>query len=132
MTMLQSDVAAPACTVFLVDDDDDVRSALRFLLESEGLTVRAYSCPEGLLTEGGTRPDGCLVTDYNMPGMNRLELVSALRKRGDSMPAILVISDSNRTVRDRATAANVPLIDKLNSADSLVSQIKEVMKARLN
>ena len=48
------------------------------------------------------------------------------------MPAILVTSDSNRTVRDRATAANVPLIDKLNSADSLVSQIKEVMKARLN
>ena len=95
MTMLQSDVAAPACTVFLVEDDDGVRSALRFLLESEGLTVRAYSCPEGLLTEGGTRPDGCLVTDYNMPGMNRLELVSALRKRGDSMPAILVTSDSN-------------------------------------
>jgi CheY-like chemotaxis protein len=94
--------------------------------------VRAYSCPEGRLTEGGTCPDGCPVTDYSMRGMDGVELVSALRKRGDSMPAILVISDSNRTVRDRATAANVPLIDKLNSADSLVSQIKEVMKARLN
>ena len=132
MPIPQFDTAVPACVVFLVDDDDSLRSALKFMLESEGLTVRAYSCPEGLLAEGGTRRDGCLVTDYNMPGMNGLELVSALRNRGDSMPAILVTSDSNRTVRDRATAANVPLIDKLNSADSLVSQIKEVMKARLN
>ena len=57
--------------------------------------MRAYSCPEGRLTEGGTCPDGCPVTDYNMPGMDGVELVSALRKRGDSMPAILVTSDSN-------------------------------------
>ena len=67
MTMLQFDVSSGS-TVFLVDDDDGVRSALRFLLESEELTVRAYSCPEGRLTEGGTCPDGCPVTDYNMPG----------------------------------------------------------------
>jgi FixJ family two-component response regulator len=132
MTMLQSDAAVPACTVFLVDDDDGLRSALRFMLESEGLTVRAYSCPEGLLADGKTCPDGCLVTDYNMPGMNGLDLVSALRKRGDSLPAILVTSDPNRTVRDRAAAANVPVIDKLNLADSLVSHLKKVIKARLN
>jgi hypothetical protein len=48
------------------------------------------------------------------------------------MPAILATSGPNRTVRDRAAAANVPVIDKLNLADVLVSHIKEVMKARLN
>ncbi len=48
------------------------------------------------------------------------------------MPAILVTSDPNRTVRDRAAAANVPVIDKLDLADGLVSHIKEVMNARLN
>jgi hypothetical protein len=57
--------------------------------------------------------------------MNGLELVSALRKRGDSLPAILVTSN-------RAAAASVPVIDKLNLADSLISHVKEVMKARLN
>ncbi len=94
--------------------------------------MRAYSCPERLLSDRKTCPDDCLVTDYNMPGMNGLELVSVLRKRGDSMPAILVTSDPNRTVRDRAAAANVPVIDKLDLADGLVSHIKEVMNARLN
>lgn len=48
------------------------------------------------------------------------------------MPAILVTGDPNRTIRDRAAAANVPVIDKLNLTDSLVSHVKEVMKARLN
>jgi two-component system response regulator FixJ len=129
MTTPQSEVPVPECTVFLVDDDDGSRLALRFLLELEGLTVRAYSCPEGLLTEGATRSDACLVTDYNMPGMDGLELISTLRKRGNALPAILVTSDPNRTVRDRAAAANVPVIDKLNLTDSLVGQIKRIMKA---
>jgi FixJ family two-component response regulator len=132
MTMPQSDVTVPESTVFLVDDDEGLRLALTFLLESEGLTVRAYSCPNGLLTERKTCPGGCLVTDFNMPGMDGLELVSALRKRGDSMPAILVTSDPNRTVRDRAAAASVPVIDKLNLADSLVGHIRGMMKARLH
>ena len=132
MPIPQFDTAVPVCVVFLVDDDDSLRSALKFMLESEGLTVRAYSCPERLLTDGETCRDGCLVTDYNMPGMNGLDLVSALRKRGDLMPAILVTGDPNRTIRDRAAAANVPVIDKLNLTDSLVSHVKEVMKARLN
>jgi FixJ family two-component response regulator len=119
MIMPQFHMTVPECTVFLVDDDDGSRSALRFLLEAEGFTVRAYCSPEGLLNDGKTFPDGCLVTDYNMPGMNGLGLVSALR-RGNLIPAILVTRDPNCMVRDRAAAANVPVIDKLNAADSLV------------
>jgi two-component system, LuxR family, response regulator FixJ len=128
--MLQFHVTVPECTVFLVDDDDGSRSALRFLLEAEGFAVRAYRTPEGLLNEGKPSPDGCLVTDYNMPGMNGLELVSALRSRGNLIPAILVTGDPNRMVRDRAAAADVPIIDKLSAADSLVGRIKVTMKDR--
>ena len=49
-----------------------------------------------------------LVTDYKMPEMDGLELVAAFRKRGSSIPAILVTGDPNLIVRDRAAAANVP------------------------
>jgi len=72
------------------------------------------------------------VTDYHMPGMDGLELVDELRRRGNSIPAILLTGDPNQHVRDRAAAAHVPAIEKLNSANSVVECIHEVVKARLN
>jgi FixJ family two-component response regulator len=129
--MLKSDTTVPERTVFLVDDDDGSRLALMFLLEAEGFAVRTYCRPDQLLNDEEISCDGCLITDYNMPGMNGLELVSALRRKGVSIPAILVTGDLNRTVRDHAAATQVPLIDKLNATDRLVSQIKGVMEARV-
>jgi two-component system response regulator FixJ len=128
MTMLRSQTA-PGRTVLLVDDDDGSRSALTFLLEAAGFTVRSYCRPEQLLDEGEMPCDGCLVTDYNMPGMNGLQLVSALRSKGVSMPALLVTGDPNRAVRDDAAAAGVPIIDKLNATVSLIGQISGAVRA---
>jgi hypothetical protein len=58
--------------------------------------------------------------------------VDALRLRGNPVPAILVTGDPNRTVRDRAAAANVPVVEKWNSVENLVGCIHEVLKARMN
>jgi two-component system response regulator FixJ len=130
MTMLHSNAApGPECTVFVVDDDDGAREPLQCLLEAEGFRVRAYAGPNGILGETKMPNNGCLVTDYNMPEMDGLELVAALRARGNSMPAILVTGDPNSTVHNRAA---VPVIEKLNSANSLVGRIKGMMNAGFN
>jgi CheY-like chemotaxis protein len=52
-----------------------------------------------------------------MPGMNGLDLVSALRARHIDTPAILITSHPNQSLRDRAAAAGVPIVEKplLNS-----------------
>ena len=125
--MLQS-CASPQCTVFVVDDDDGAREALELLLEAEGFAVRTYSSARGVLGEIQVPTNSCLVADYHMPGMDGLELVDELRIRGNSIPAILVTGDPNQNVRDRAAAAHVPVIEKLNSANSVVKRIREVVK----
>ena len=125
--MLQS-CASPQCTVFVVDDDDSAREALELLLEAEGFAVRTYSSARGVLGETQVPANSCLVTDYHMPGMDGLELADELRIRGNSIPAILVTGDPNRNVLDRAAAAHVPVIEKLNSANSVVQRIREVVK----
>ena len=125
--MLQS-CASPQCTVFVVDDDDGAREALELLLEAEGFAVRTYSSARGVLGETQVPANSCLVTDYHMPGMDGLDLVDELRIRGNSIPAILVTGDPNRNVLDRAAAAHVPVIEKLNSANSVVQRIREVVK----
>jgi FixJ family two-component response regulator len=129
--MLQSH-ASPECTVFVVDDDDSAREALKCLLEAEGFAVRTYSSAKGVLGETEVPNNSCLVTDYHMPGMDGLALVDELRLRGNSIPAILVTGDPNQRVRDRAAVAQVPVIEKLNSVNSVVECIQEVVKALVN
>ena len=120
----------PECTVYVVDDDDGARCALKFALEAGGFAVRTFPSANQVLAETMPPDHSCLVTDYNMPGMDGLDLVDALRLRGNPVPAILVTGDPNRTVRDRAAAANVPVVEKWNSAENIVGCIHEVVKAR--
>jgi FixJ family two-component response regulator len=129
--MLQS-CASPECTIFVVDDDDGAREMLTCLLEAEGFAVRTYSSAKDILGETEVPDNSCLVTDYHMPGMDGLELVHELRLRGNSIPAILVTGDPSPNVQDRAAAAHVPVIEKLNSANSVVECIQAMVKARIN
>jgi two-component system response regulator FixJ len=120
------------CTVLLVDDDESARQALRCLLEAEGFAVRTFSNANEVLATTKVASNSCLVTDYRMPGMDGLDLVTALRMRGNPIPAILVTGDPNPAVRDRAAAANVPVVEKLNCAKSLVGRIQEMINASVN
>jgi FixJ family two-component response regulator len=78
--------------VIVVDDDDAVRHSLKFALELEGLSVHLFKGGAQLLAEGDLPRAGCLVIDYNMPGMSGIELVSRLRQRHIHAPAILIAS----------------------------------------
>ena len=104
-------------SILIVEDDRAVRESLKFSLVIEGFAVRAYADAEHLLAEPRLPEFDCLIVDQNMPGMNGLDLVSALRARHIETPAILITSHPNRTVRDRAASAGIPIIEKplLNS-----------------
>jgi two-component system, LuxR family, response regulator FixJ len=98
--------------IVVVDDDDAVRDSLRNLMEVEGFVVRDFSSGQDLLNEASLSAIGCLVVDYDMPAMNGLELVSALRGRGVSFPAILFTGNSGQHVQDRAAAISAVVVEK--------------------
>lgn len=76
--------------VFVVDDDESVRTSLRFLLRAAGLEGRAFgSAPEFLRSYDPAQP-GCLVLDVRMPGMSGLELQLELSLRGATIPVIFI------------------------------------------
>src|SRR5438445_121775 len=67
----------PPRTILVVDDDDDVRSALARLLGLAGYTVlTAESGEEGLQTLA-THPVQLVISDQNMPGMTGIEILKA-------------------------------------------------------
>jgi len=80
----------PSPIVFVVDDDEAVRSALRLLLKSVGLTAVAFSTAQEFLSSYRPSQPGCLVLDVRMPEMSGLELQQQLNIRGAVIPVIFI------------------------------------------
>jgi len=76
--------------VFVVDDDEAVRSALKLLLKSVGLTATALPTAQQFLATYDPLQPGCLVLDVRMPGMSGLELQEQLNLKGAVIPVIFI------------------------------------------
>jgi len=77
-------------TVYIVDDDADVREGLAVLLQSVGLRVLALSSTAEFLAN--KRPEGpsCLILDVRLPGLSGLDFQSELSKTENDIPIIFV------------------------------------------
>src|SRR4051812_6061323 len=76
--------------IHLIDDDEDVRRALSFLLGTAGLAVRVYESAGAFMDGYDKAQPGCIVSDVRMPGMDGLELLRRLKERGATMPVIIM------------------------------------------
>lgn len=114
---------APQDTIVLVDDDAAVRSALTFAFELEGFRVEAHASGEAL-TAGELPSQGCMVLDYELPGMNGLDLLQVLRDRAVKLPAVLITTQPKRSVRIAAAAAGVPIVEKPLLSDALLESVQ--------
>ena len=119
--------APPKGLVIVVDDDTGVLTSLELFFEVDGYAVRTYSEPDKLLAELDFPSHGCLVTDYHLPGTNGLALIAELRKRGVTIPAILITGASNPALAARAAACGVPIVEK----PSLGNKLNEAVHAAL-
>jgi FixJ family two-component response regulator len=99
--------SGPTPTVFVVDDDDEVRVSIAELLRSAGLRADTFATAQEFL--GRERGDGpsCLVLDLQLPGMDGLDLQRELARSGDSMPIIFLTGhgDIPTTVRAMKSGA---------------------------
>lgn len=76
--------------VFIVDDHEPTRQVLHRLMESAGLSAKAYAGAVEFLAELDAQAHACLVLDHQMPGMTGLELIRHLRSRAVDMPVVVV------------------------------------------
>jgi two-component system, LuxR family, response regulator FixJ len=76
--------------VFIVEDDETLRSLVKALAQSIGVTCRGFSSAGGFLEQYDPRQPGCLVLDLFMPGMSGLELQDELNRRGAVIPVIFI------------------------------------------
>lgn len=77
-------------TVFVVDDDESLRSMVGRLLRSVGLHMEGYASAEEFLAAYDARQPGCLVLDVRMSGMTGLDLKEELQRRQINLPIIFL------------------------------------------
>jgi CheY-like chemotaxis protein len=109
--------------VLYVDDDPIVLMMVEALLKKAGYDVRAYAEPTDCLAdiEQGRVPVQLLITDFNMPGMNGLELAVAVRETLPTVPVIVTtgyIGDELTDAADRM--GGVAVLQKERSFEELV------------
>ncbi len=98
---------APPIRVLHVEDDPDFAALTEDLLAGDDLAiVSAGDAAEGLECLERDRVD-CVVSDYEMPGRNGLELLEAVRDRRPELPFILFTGKGSEGLAEEAMAADV-------------------------
>jgi FixJ family two-component response regulator len=114
-------------TVFVIDDDADVRAAIQGMLKSVGLRSQSFGTAQEFLRS--KQPDGptCLVLDVRLPGVNGLDFQRELADAGIPIPIIFITGygDIPMTVRAMKSGAvefltkpfrDQDLLDAINQA----------------
>ena len=85
----------PQPSVVVIDDDPDIREALRTLLRSVGLQGRAFASVPEFLKSG--RPEGptCLVLDVRLPGRSGLDFQRELCAANIDLPIIFITAHAD-------------------------------------
>jgi FixJ family two-component response regulator len=108
-------------TVFIIDDDADVRASIAGLLKSVGLRSEIFATAQDFLCR--KRPDGpsCLVLDVRLPGMNGLDVQRELLDASIPIPIIFITGhgDIRMTVRAMKSGAVEFLTKPFNDQDLL-------------
>ena len=116
--------------IYVVDDDYDVRTSLRFLLETEGFDVRTFRSGSALLGSSTRNCADCLVVDYKMAELDGLELTTRLRRLDVSTPIILITGYPDENISAKASSAGVRhVLLKPNLEDNLIDCVRQVVDA---
>jgi RNA polymerase sigma factor (sigma-70 family) len=119
-------------TVFVVDDDPEVRESLRLLMRSVGLNVETFGNARDFLEEFDAGRPGCLVLDVRMPGMSGLELQEKLHEMHSSLPIIIITGYGEVPMVVRAMQAGaLDFISKPYYPSALLERIQQALEKDL-
>lgn len=118
--------------VRIVDDDSDLRAAIRFLLESEGWEVADYYSAADFLLNDDPKIPGCLILDVRMPEMTGVELQSELKQHVREIPIVFLSAhgDIEMAVKTLHEGA-VDFLTKPVQEDKLVPVISRAVRLDL-
>ena len=115
--------------VYVIDDDDSARHSLEFLLDVAGIRVRSFPSADAFLKSSPPLAGACVVTDVRMPGTSGVELVEELRRRGASVPVIVITGHADVPLAIQAMKAGVAdFIEKPFDDEVMLAAIRNALE----
>jgi len=117
-----------APTVFIVDDDAEVRDAIELLMQSVGLRTEVYGSARAYLEAFDPDRPGCVITDVRMPVMSGLELQEELARRPRHPPMIIITGHGSVPMAVRAVRAGaVDFVEKPFYDQALIDSVNRAI-----
>lgn len=123
--MTDTDVA----TVFVVDDDPQVRASIQGLLKSAGLRSECFETAEQFLQRQPRGGPSCLIVDVSLPGISGLDFQQQLKKAGLQIPIVFITAhgDIPMTVKAMKSGA-VEFLPKPFGRQQLLDAVQQALE----
>jgi len=118
-------------TILLVEDEQDLASALKDNLELEGFSVRLAHTAEDALRGLAREEPSLILLDIMLPGMNGFDFCKRLRDQGSDIP--IIILSAKGAELDKVLGLELGADDYVTkpfSVRELVARVKAVLRRR--
>lgn len=114
--------------VFVVDDDEDVRDSLQWLLESMDLNVESYASAQAFLDAYQPGQSGCILMDVRMPGLSGISAQKKLPEYQIDLPLIMISAHGNIDIAVTAmTQGAQTFIEKPFNDQTLLDHVQRAL-----
>ncbi len=117
--------------ILIVEDEDDIRSLVRYNLEAEGFTVVDASDGERGLRLAATERPALIILDLMLPGLSGLEVCRLLRAQEDTAPVPILILTARAAELDKVLGLEMGADDYVTkpfSPRELVARVKAILR----
>jgi FixJ family two-component response regulator len=115
--------------VFVIDDDESIREALRSLIRSVGLNVETFASAHEFLERPPPDVPACLILDVRMPGVSGLDLQRELTEANIHIPIIFITGHGDIPMSVRAMKAGaVEFLTKPFRDQDLLDAIQQALE----
>jgi len=115
-------------TVFVVDDDEQMRDSLCALLDALGFRVMAFGSPGSFHRYYRPQMAGCLLLDIRMPRQSGLELYEQLLEEGNNIPVIFITAHADVTTAVAAMKTGaIEFLEKPFDRETLLDRVRKAL-----
>ena len=116
--------------IAVVDDEAQVRVALRRLLRLAKYDVATYDSGDEFLASLAHHVPDCALVDVNMPGLSGLQVLQRLQAERVALPVVVITaSDDGGVERDALQAGGLRVLHKPFGQDELLAAVEFALRA---